>query len=541
MIYPEFFPEDRKDEKAELKVFEQLKKVADDYDIFYSKSFVTDGAGKKPEYEIDFIVAIPEQAIVCIEVKGGLIRYDGMRDQWTQNSRVMSKRPDRQATSASHALANSFSESIANMPVGWALCFPDCQMEQGKGLPTSLAQEQLLDDLHLLHIDKSLPLLFDYLKKQYPTRNGARRWQYEKFKSQLLRSLGFVQMLSTKIKYDAQRFTELTAHQMDLFNRIATNKDIITSGPAGSGKTIVAKTLAQDFVNDGKRVLFMCFNRTLANKVRYEFDREESLIEVTTFHSLSRRIIEQFDATWWTDNKNNEAEEFWNLEVPAKLEECLPHIEERYDALIIDEGQDFKEFWFELLFQMIHTDGRRLIFMDQMQNIFGHFTTIPNKSDFVAYTLPENCRNTKNIVGYLSDLLNKKIPSFDKSPSGEEIVQKNFKNAIELQKFVLDEIKSLLNNHNIVTHQILILLNSSKADSSLSEVAKVGGMPLKSLDNKGRMQRDSINYTNINTFKGLEADIVFVIDTHMIDESQRLEKLYTEASRARSKLYLLSF
>jgi len=541
MIYPEFFPEDRKDEKAELKVFEQLKKVADDYDIFYSKSFVTDGAGKKPEYEIDFIVAIPEQAIVCIEVKGGLIRYDGMKDQWTQNSRVMSKRPDRQATSASHALANSFSESIANMPVGWALCFPDCQMEQGKGLTTSLAQEQLLDDLHLLHIDKSLPLLFDYLKKQYPTRNGARRWQYEKFKSQLLRSLGFVQMLSTKIKYDAQRFTELTAHQMDLFSRIATNKDIITSGPAGSGKTIVAKTLAQDLVNDGKRVLFLCFNRTLANKVRYEFDRYESLIEVTTFHSLSRRIIEQFDATWWTDNKNNEAEEFWNLEVPAKLEECLPHIEERYDALIIDEGQDFKEFWFELLFQMINPEGRRLIFMDQMQNIFGHYTSIPNKSDFVEYTLPENCRNTKNIVGYLSELLNENIPSFDKSPSGEDIVQKDFKNGIELQKFVLDEIKSLLNNHNIETHQILILLNSSKADSSLSEVAKVGGMPLKSLDNKGRMQRDAINYTTINTFKGLEADIVFVIDIQMIDENQRLEKLYTEASRARSKLYLFGY
>lgn len=541
MIYPEFFPEDRKDEKAELKVFEQLKKVADDYDIFYSKSFVTDGAGKKPEYEIDFIVAIPEQAIVCIEVKGGLIRYDGMKDQWTQNSRVMSKKPDRQATSASHALANSFSESIANMPVGWALCFPDCQMEQGRGLPTSLAQQQLLDDLHLLHLDKSLPLLFNYLKKQYPTRNGVKRWQYEKFKSQILRSLGFVQMLSTKIKYDAQRFTELTAHQMDLFNRIATNKDIITSGPAGSGKTIVAKTLAQDLINDGKRVLFLCFNRTLANKVRYEFDRYESLIEVTTFHSLSRRIIEQFDGAWWRDNKNNEADDFWNLEVPVKLEECLPYIEERYDALIIDEGQDFKEFWFELLFQMVNTEGRRLIFMDQMQNIFGHFTSIPNKGDFVEYTLPENCRNTKNIVGYLSEVLKEEIPSFDKSPSGEDIVEKNFKNGIELQKFVLDEIKSLLNNHDVETHQILILLNSSKADSSLSEVTKVRAMPLKSLDNKGRMKRDAINYTTINTFKGLEADIVFVIDIQKIDKNQRLEKLYTEASRARSKLYLFGY
>ncbi|MEJ6776273.1 MAG: NERD domain-containing protein, partial [Crocinitomicaceae bacterium] len=468
MIYPEFFPADRHDEKAEHKVFEQLKKVSDKYDIFYSRTFVNDGVGKKPEYEIDFIVAIPEQAIVCIEVKGGLIRYNGISDQWTQNGRLMSKSPDRQATSSSHALAKSFSETIGNLPVGWALSFPDCQIEHGKDLPTSIAQEQILDDLQLLYINDSLPVLFDFLKKQFPTRNGVRRWQYEKFKSKLLRNLGFVQMLSTKIKYDAQRFTELTAHQMDLFSRIASNKDIITLGPAGSGKTIVAKTIAQDLVNDGKRVLFLCFNRTLANKVRYEFDRYEDLIEVTTFHSLSRRIIDQFDATWWTDNKNNEAEEFWNLDVPAKLEECLPFIEEKYDALIIDEGQDFKEFWFELLFQMIHATGRRLIFMDKMQNIFGHFTNIPNQHDFVEYTLPENCRNTKNIVKYLSTLIDEEISSFDKSPSGEEIVQKEFKNNTEQQKYILDEIKSLVNTQDIKTHQILILLNSAKAESSLA-------------------------------------------------------------------------
>ena len=49
MIYPEFFPEDRKNEYSERKVFEQLKKVAGKYDIFYSRKFVSDGFGKKPE------------------------------------------------------------------------------------------------------------------------------------------------------------------------------------------------------------------------------------------------------------------------------------------------------------------------------------------------------------------------------------------------------------------------------------------------------------------------------------------------------------
>src|SRR5690554_764024 len=101
MIYPEFFPEDRKNEYAEIKVFEKLKRLSDTYDIFYSRKFITSGIDKRPEYEVDFIIAIPEKAIVCLEVKGGIINYSGVRDEWTQNGNVMNKRPDSQASSAS--------------------------------------------------------------------------------------------------------------------------------------------------------------------------------------------------------------------------------------------------------------------------------------------------------------------------------------------------------------------------------------------------------------------------------------------------------
>jgi hypothetical protein len=190
MIYPEFFPEDRLEEKAELQVFDQLKKVSDKYDVFYARRFVTDGVGKKPEYEIDFIVAIPEVALVCIEVKGGVVQYNGPKDEWTQNGRVMTKRPDTQATSAAHSLANGYKDLIAGMPVGWALCFPDSQIQTPTDLPSSIAEEQLLDQLHLLHLDKSIPIYFEFLKQQFPSRNGVRKWMYENFKNKLLRGIG---------------------------------------------------------------------------------------------------------------------------------------------------------------------------------------------------------------------------------------------------------------------------------------------------------------------------------------------------------------
>ena len=535
MIYPEFFPDDRIAEKAELNVFNQLKKLSDTYDIFYSRKFITDGIGKKPEYEVDFIIAIPEKAIICLEVKGGIINYSGIRDEWSQNSRIMHKRPDSQVSSASHALVKGFYEDIGNMAIGWGLCFPDGDLGS-KALPASIDSNQIIDQLSLLHMDKALEYLFDFIKNQNSGRTGVRRWMYEKFKTKLLRDIGFVQVLSTRVKYNEQRFVELTTTQVEVFNRLKANKNIITTGPAGSGKNIIAKTLAQDFISNKKKVLFLCFNRTLANKIRYDFDRNENLVEVATFHSFARKIIDLYDTNWWKENSTSE--DFWELDIPVKLEECLPYFEEKFDAIIIDEAQDFKELWFELIFSLGTQESSKHVFMDEMQDIFGHYTKIPNQESFIKYNLPENCRNTKTIVSYLSEVISKDIKTFSNSPEGEAVVLHSFKNQTEQQKYLLDEIKSLTREQGISTDQILILLNSSKAESCLGDTVKAGKLEIKALDNKGRFQRDAVNYSTINTFKGLEADIVFIVDADKIPLGQKHEKLYTEASRARHKLYV---
>lgn len=537
MIYPEFFPEDRNEEFSEKKVFEKLKKISNHYDVFYSRKFVTDGLGKTPEFEIDFIIALPFEAIVCLEVKGGLINYDGSSNRWTQNGHSMNKNPDSQASGASHSLAANYSEYLGGMPVGWGICFPDCSVVNMKSLPESIKKQQLIDQDQLHYIEDSLPYLIDFVKKQNPNRTGIRKWQYEKFKSRLLRGIGFVQILSTRIKYDEQRFIELTKYQLDLFKRASSNKNIITKGPAGSGKTIVAKTLAQDFINNGKTVLFLCFNRTLANKIRYEFDRDAEGIEVRTFHSFARNIIEKYDIGWWKENASKD-EDFWNLEVPIKLQELAHYSDKKYDILIIDEGQDFKEFWFEIVFDQVKEDGQKFIFLDAMQDIFNHYTSIPKKSEFFTYTLPENCRNTKNIVGYLSEQLQGEIRCFEQTPIGSEVIIKEFSSSEQQAKFMENEISNLLKSEKVVLNQILILLNSKKAESSLADLNKVAGYSLKALDNKARFQKDSINYSTINTFKGLEADIIFVIDSYLINKKNKPEKLYTQASRARHKLYI---
>jgi hypothetical protein len=539
LIYPRNFPFSVNN-PAEEAVFEKLRALSNKYDIFYSRRFLKKSPKEKDEYEIDFIIADPGKFVLCLEVKGGIIRYEGKVNKWFQNDVELNPSPDIQSSSNSHSLIERYAVLSKYVPVEWAVSFPDCEISGKVTLPANISRNRVLDREKVMWLDKSLPVFMKELASAHPGKKGCKDYIYDGFKSDILRDLNFIQKLGTTITKDEDKFIELTETQNNYFSKVLENKKIITRGPSGSGKTIIAKTLAKDFASEGKKVLLLCYNRTLANKIRYEtgINRNE-LITVDTFHSLARDIIAIYDDKWW-DSRDSKPLDFWEIELPSKFEEVVSNVVAQYDVLIIDEGQDFGELWFDVIFKMVKSDGCIYIFLDEFQNIFSRFTQIPNEEQFLKYKLDENCRNTKKIVKYLEGVSQSSIKCFPKSPDGTLVTTKEFENQAQEFEFIRTEIHNLTANDGIKSEQILLITNTDKADSCINNINKIGNYTVSSLDRQARLNEGVIHYTTINVFKGLETDVLFILDANKIDNDKYEKTIYTEASRAKHKLYILN-
>ena len=133
--------------------------------------------------------------------------------------------------------------------------------------------------------------------------------------------------------------------------------------------------------------------------MRRGLDRK-SQIECTTYHSLARKIITNADPQWW-ELQNTKAQEFWEEDIPLKLIEVLDVHPDKFDAIIIDEGQDFKPIWLDTLQQLLPTNSTQnhfAVFLDYNQDIFNRHGNRPEWSNNYAIKhLRKNCRNSKSV------------------------------------------------------------------------------------------------------------------------------------------------
>ena len=535
-MYPDIFPRAFDDGDPEFLVYQTLRLLPDSYVVFYSKRLQGASMFGKPECEIDFIVWNQRDVLMCLEVKGGMLSYNGAQDRWEQNGVAMSKGPDRQASSACHALLEALRDELRNVNTGWALCFPQCNLVPGTG-PTNIPLVRVIDEQALADVVTAIATVESDIRSAY-RKPGVTPTESRRLVSRLTSGIGFVTTLGVRIAREAGQLVQATDEQLEVLNDLELNPRMIVHGAAGAGKTILAQEFAKRLASQGRAVLLLFYNKGIAKTVRLAFERHSS-VQVSTFSSFAKRIVEDAFPEWW-EAQGPKEDEFWNLVLPAKLLDVPRERQPRFDAVVVDEGQDFKPEWFEYLATLL-TDGdtsRFCVFLDEHQDIFGHWRHFPLSPAPSRKVLTKNCRNTKKIVHYLNQAYPTGMGVFERSPTGAAVEERTVRNAVEEQTILVRDIKHLIGNEKVTPGSIVILLNGPKAESCLADTKAIAGYPLESTYGKYDPKARCIYYSTIDIFKGLEADVVFVILGAGVPPADMANRLYVEGSRAKHVLYV---
>jgi Nuclease-related domain len=149
-------------------------------------------------------------------------------------------------------------------------------------------------------------------------------------------------------------------------------------GPAGCGKTFGLAARAAQLASQGRRVLVLTFNVTLSHYLRTlvtarcrEYASNPTLVTCTNFHGLCHRVVDDATLVGITPGAHDELAASDQL-VARAADVLAAGFECRYDAVLIDEGQDFTLEWWNLLrFDVLADGGEMLLVADPTQDVYG--------------------------------------------------------------------------------------------------------------------------------------------------------------------------
>ena len=201
----------------------------------------------------------------------------------------------------------------------------------------------------------------------------------------------------------------------------------------------------------------------------------------------------------------------------------------------MDEGQDFPENWWVALKLLLNQpdDGIFYFFHDSNQNIFGKGWQPP--LDEAPFSLTKNCRNTQKIHSYVLQFYSGHDSTIALGPEGKdvEIVSYPSNNNALLKSALSRLLHRLVVKENVATKDIVIL--TTKRKQALQNQV-VGQFLIKADPDTSK---NEILCNTIHGFKGLESQVVILVETEMNNNSYLKKLLYVGASRARNQLIIL--
>lgn len=502
--------------------------------------------------EVDFVILIPGEGILCLEVKAHTKVARTEKGEW-----ILGNDPPTRRSPFTQAKDNMFSvieilkgQKVAaarSAPVWFAVMFTHAEFNV-PGVEWNDWECLDMHDLHSSSIASALRSVVHTGRARLPNAGqhdppgiddcsqiaDALRPSFEMVRSPAGRRKALAHELRT--------FTESQFVALDHM-RVDRNSRVIFEGPAGTGKTLLAMEATRRACSIGTKTLLVCFNKLLGNWIKKELEATAPAADAHTIHGMMVRSS-------GVEVPPHAGSGFWNEDLPdeAILATLDGGLEAKYDLLIMDEAQDllvpgFVDFLDVQLAGGL-ASGSWLMFGDfEYQAIYdtAGMTLERFRADRASapvYSLRDNCRNTPKIASYVR-LLGGLDPGYDRvlrPDSGPAPEMMYWEDREEQTRLLLRVLGDLLERGHPGEDIVVLAPVREGAASAVEEEAwKNRIKPFE-----GAPERGYIRYSTVHSFKGLEAPVVVLTDISEVNGQRSQALFYTGLTRATDRLIVLA-
>lgn len=526
--------------RSEMAIFDMASCLDEKWNVWMNVhlNFAVRGRGNDVDREVDCILYHKKYGMLLIECKDGQISTEESQGSengfvWKQGNRVMERSPVQQVQSLIYPLHDHFSGMFPKdegagyhrVRVQWAVCFADMDSVGKIGSNAMQPKRAILkSDL------KSYNTLERKVKKILEMKEESRGGN--PFPNDELSDENFDRLVSFLGCFDEPSWPELwdmqaearvrpTEIQEMLMESIVRNPRMRIEGVAGSGKSLLVQWEATRLAREGKRVVVLCYNDLLAEHMQQNFVEaglDESQVVMSGFHKLAAKYVRLAKvkgvARKEPDDAKEKAEYFESMSVFFKeaLEKLRGKKNRFFDALIVDEGQDFADDWLDTALLLLKDPEKGIVrfFYDSKQTLYKGREVLGNAAinAMPVMVLKRGFRSTKKILNWVHDVTDIRIPCYEDTVPGREVDVRLYdkpEDQIEmLRKVVVD-----LKKKGVEPKDILVVSLRSKNHSGL---ASLNDDVFQWSDVSDSLNSLAINMVSAYRYKGLDKRVVILTD-----------------------------
>jgi len=528
---------------AEIQVYEHLRDRLDDtWHVFYSRPWLgLTTAGEEIDGECDFVIAHAQHGMLCVEVKGGTISQDPYSGQWTSRDRWgithNIKDPVEQAKSSKYELLKKLKEQ-PHMPYRWVrarhgVIFPHCSApakDLGPDRPLFIFcfYAEFEKD-----VGQWVRSRFSAPGERQGDEHGLGVDGMKALENLLAAPLTLRTPLALRVRAEDKDLEYLTQQQFHLLESIEAIPRVCIQGGAGTGKTVLAAHLARSLAEDGAATLLVCYNEPLAARLAAQH-RDCSKLLVSSFHSLCYKVLRAVGAV--APESGSDRSHFFEESLPdAAIASASNATALHFDAIVVDEGQDFRELWWLLVDALLAPSGLRIlrIFFDTNQRVYSSSAEIVKDLHLEPIHLRWNLRNTRAVHEAAYHFYAGREVSC-RGPDGEPPVLVPIVDWQDLRGAVGKLVSRLIEQEGLDPDDLAILVPDESWVTCIAPSGKIASVPVV---NASQPFSGSITLDTVRRFKGLESCIVIIV---VDDKLSRTDELcYVSLSRGRTRVFLI--